>query len=508
MSVRKILRSLHAATALLLMVLFFASAAAAGLGLIFAGWELGGGVLNQVRGRGMIVLGLICLALIGAGVVVLWSILPRIDRFEPPGPELLPGEHPLLFRQIKRVAAVTGQREPAQVYLVGDVNAFVAERGGLMGIGGQRVMGIGLPMLSVLTVSELRAVLTHEFGHFVGGDTRLGKWIFKTRAALARTLNNLANAGNASDVSEVAIVFVVVHAPFRWFFAFYMRFTQALSRSQEFDADALAVRLEGTSAFVDGMKKVDRAALGYAAYVRNELAPILRRGFMPPLAAGFSQFMSAEKIDIALTRVAERSLVETEADPYDSHPPARDRIAAAQRLAVTAGSRDDRPAIELLGQVSALELAVARRWVDDTVLAPITWEKANAPLEAHWKEAARDLAPHLLGVTLRSLSREPAALRELASRQHGENALHLSDEDAVSWATNTFTALVFAMLLQQGFASVNRPGHAPTFVRREESFQPSDAVAGFFDGTLAQSEWHAQLEAMSVADRDLSLVTG
>jgi hypothetical protein len=256
------------------------------------------------------------------------------------------------------------------------------------------------------------------------------------------------------------------------------------------------------------MKKVERASLGYSAYVRNELAPILRRGLMPPLAAGFSQFMSAEKIDSALTRVAEKSLAEAEPDPYDSHPPSRERIAAAQRLAVPARSRDDRLALELLGQVSALELAVAKRWVDDAALSPITWDKANAPLEADWRDAAKDLAPHLLGVTLRGLSREPHALRELARRQHGEKALAISDEDARDWATNSVTALVFAMLLQQGFSSVNKPGHAPTFVRRDESFQPSEAVAGFFDGTLSESAWHAQLEAIRVADRDLSLVTG
>ena len=43
------------------------------------------------------------MALIGA-VVILWSILPRLDRFEPPGPLLKPDEHPELFAEIERVA--------------------------------------------------------------------------------------------------------------------------------------------------------------------------------------------------------------------------------------------------------------------------------------------------------------------------------------------------------------------------------------------------------------------
>jgi heat shock protein HtpX len=43
---------------------------------------------------------------------------------------------------------------PAEFYVVDDVNAWVAERGGVLGIGGRRVMGIGLPLLQALSVSE------------------------------------------------------------------------------------------------------------------------------------------------------------------------------------------------------------------------------------------------------------------------------------------------------------------------------------------------------------------
>jgi Zn-dependent protease with chaperone function len=50
------------------------------------------------------------------------------------------------------------------------------------------VMGLGLPLLQTLTVSQFRAVMAHEFGHYYGGDTKLGPWVYKTRAAIVRTL--------------------------------------------------------------------------------------------------------------------------------------------------------------------------------------------------------------------------------------------------------------------------------------------------------------------------------
>ena len=85
---------------------------------------------------------------------------------------------------------------PSEVYLTAEVNAWVMDRGGMMGFGSRRVMGLGLSLLQVLSVSQLRAVVAHEFGHFHGGDTKLGPWIYKTRAAIGRTLEGLAECSS------------------------------------------------------------------------------------------------------------------------------------------------------------------------------------------------------------------------------------------------------------------------------------------------------------------------
>src|SRR6185437_11012238 len=77
------------------------------------------------------------------------------------------------------------------VFLMPDVNAWVAQRGGVMGFGSHRVMALGMPLMALLTVPEFRAVIAHEFGHYHGGDTRLGPWIYKTRSAIGRTLREL-----------------------------------------------------------------------------------------------------------------------------------------------------------------------------------------------------------------------------------------------------------------------------------------------------------------------------
>jgi heat shock protein HtpX len=79
-------------------------------------------------------------AIIGAGAI-LWAIVPRPDRFEDPGPALVERDHPRLFEVLRAVARDTAQAMPSEVFLVPQLNAWVAQRGGVMGFGSRRVGG-------------------------------------------------------------------------------------------------------------------------------------------------------------------------------------------------------------------------------------------------------------------------------------------------------------------------------------------------------------------------------
>ncbi len=182
-------------------------------------------LLGQIQLR----LVLVCLAAAG---IIIWSVLPRRDQFVAPGPQLLPAEHPALFGEVEAVAQRLGQAPPSEVYLAADVNAGVMERGGILGIGRKRVMLIGLPLLQMLTVEQVRGIVAHEFGHFYGGDTRLGPWIYKTRETIGRTIRNIGKGS-------------WLQAPFRWYGLMFLRTTHAISRRQEFVADRRAAGIVG-----------------------------------------------------------------------------------------------------------------------------------------------------------------------------------------------------------------------------------------------------------------------
>src|SRR5207302_922720 len=82
----------------------------------------------------------------------------------PPGPLLNPAGQTRLFAELQAVAHAVGEAMPAEVYVSPEMNAGVLQRGR------RRVMVLGLPLMQVLSVNEMRAVLAHEFGHYQSAD--------------------------------------------------------------------------------------------------------------------------------------------------------------------------------------------------------------------------------------------------------------------------------------------------------------------------------------------------
>ena len=325
----------RAVLAVALLIGFYVLAIAIAAALLSIPW-LEYRLIGRVEGR----LGFF--AVVGAGAI-LWALVPRPDRFDDPGPALREADHPRLFEVLRGVARDTGQAMPAEVFLVPNLNAWVAQRGGVMGFGSRRVMGLGLPLLEALSVRQFRAVLAHEFGHYYGGDTRLGPWIYKTRAAIERTLRNVhAHSG-------------MLAKPFQWYGNAFVRITHAVSRQQEFSADALAARTVGAAPLIEGLRFLHGSDGAFSAYWSQEVAPVLQLGARPPIAAGFRQFLAVPHVRTAVDQAVERELAEGEASPYDTHPCLRDRVAALAELPAGEPAIHDPPAITLLDAPDRLE---------------------------------------------------------------------------------------------------------------------------------------------------------
>ncbi len=426
-------------------------------------------------------------------LTLVWALFPRFDRFVPPGPRLKRKEHPRLFAEIERIANQVKQPMPREVYLVPDVNAFVTERGGWMGMGSRRVMGVGLPLLQSLTLSQFRAVLAHEFGHFYGGDTKLAPLVYKTRAAIGRTLGGLDDGS-------------ILQIPFHWYGEMFLRVTQAVSRRQEYVADELAARTIGRQPLVDGLRRVNGIAPAFQGYWDQEVMPVLKAGFRPALVDGFSQFIATRAIADQIDQIVQTQLQKEETTPYDTHPSLRERIAALDVLPPGSQVEDATPAMTLLNHAPQMERALLEHLFGKNVLAfdLVQWQDVGRVVYLpQYQRIAQVVEPVLKGVKASALPEQlhiPSALsRQL--QQQSEVSLTLEQKQGLM---AHFTAMALtAALVREGWEIDARPGMPVSVMHGETSIVPANVMRDVIQGKISAEEWQQRCAEWGIVEIEM-----
>jgi hypothetical protein len=371
----------------------------------------------------------------------------------------------------------------------------VAQRGGFMGFASRRVMGLGIPLMSRLSVAQFAAVLAHEFGHYYGGDTRLGPWIYKTQSAIGRTLENLSQHSG------------MLTKPFEWYGLLFLRITQAVSRAQEFSADALAARTIGGQALVDGLKVIHGAGPAFSAYWHQEYAPLLMSGYRPPFQAGFQSFMAAPGVAAAVEQTLEQELTAPQVDPHDTHPPLPDRLRAVPATAIGSQWSDDAAAVTLLDDVAGVEDKLITFLVgpaDAPRLKPLAW--ADAPREVwapQWRRTADEQRTRLAGVTPGALLDLPDAPAALAVELGFVSSPDDATVEHVAMATRVFGSALATALLDRGWDVRGDPGEPIVCSAGAERVEPFEVWSRITNGQLPRADWDALVTRTGIGGIDL-----
>lgn len=429
------------------------------------------------------------------GTVILLSILPRTDRFVPPGPRLEPEVHPRLFAELCAVATATRQKMPREVYLVSDVNAWVAERGGMMGVGRRRVMGLGLPLLQLLSVPQMRAVLAHEFGHFQGGDTSLGPWIHNTRQAIIRTVVALSQRGSA------------LRHLFVWYGNLFLRITHAVSRRQELAADALAARVVSARALASGLRIIHAAAPAHEAFWGGEVGPVVESGFRPPLVDGFARFIETKSVHTRMQLGLESELANAKVDPYDTHPPLRERLAAlgenapdAPAPATTAAME---PAMLPAAETTAVHLLAEVGVAEEQLISALTGAPSTAFRATAWKDVGEQVyipnyrklmeryARVLSGVLAEKVTTHVTSPGILRTAVDAHDRASRSAQDSEAYLMFLLGAAIAVLLHDRGWQAEALPGEPVRMLHAGESVAPMSMLARLKSGEMSEVEWQA-----------------
>jgi len=487
----------RAMLALLLTIGFYGLALGIAFGLLYL-------IYLEIAVLGRINVKLTFFAFLGT-VVILWSIFPRIDKFTAPGPRLKQSKFPELFKEIEKIAHATRQEMPSEVYLLTEVNAFVAERGGLIGIGSRRVMGIGLPLFHLLGVDELNSILAHEFGHFYGGDTALGPWIYKTRAAIIRTVQSVGNTNQWLLI------------PFEAYAKMFLRVTNAVSRQQEFTADQLAARTVGARATMAGLQKIHKYGLAFDAYFRQDYAPVIEAGYRPPMLGGFAMFLKTPQIQEAVNNYYDQQATQGQSDPYDTHPSLKERIAALQGLPEGQPLNDCEAFTLLPGNLEGLESLVLkeimRREEDFTSLKEIAWDKvAEYAFLPQWEKAVetyrpilKDITPGTLFETTQNIPRLFAKFAQagdfLAENVRPEQV----PQDAQAQITGNLLGTALAVMLHRaGWMIKTNVGEDVALLKETRELKPFSLSSEVVSRQISADQWQTICKEHQISDLALA----
>lgn len=213
--------------------------------------------------------------LIGMAVFILIFLVKFIFSFQSNDTsgfiEIKRNQEPELFKLIDEVVTEVDTNQPKKVFLSSDVNAFVNYDSAFwsMFFPVQKNLTIGLGLINTTTVSELKAILAHEFGHFSQSSMKVGSYVNQANKIIYDMLYN--NKG----FDEILQNFAGLHAIIQLFahFAFWLikgiqwilikfydilfKKHMSLSRQMEFNADAIATYVVGSDVNSASLMRLD-----------------------------------------------------------------------------------------------------------------------------------------------------------------------------------------------------------------------------------------------------------
>lgn len=176
-------------------------------------------------------------------------------------------DQPELFEFIHRICEETGAPLPHRIYLSPEVNAAVFYQSSLLNLvlPTRKHLLIGLGLVEMLNLSEFKAVLAHEFGHFSQKSMKVGSYVYVANKVLTDIVYGrdvFDNALHQMKYLDLRLaVFVWMFLGVLWclrkvlegvFLAIHV-LQLSLMRQMEFNADRVAASVAGSDAMVHAL---------------------------------------------------------------------------------------------------------------------------------------------------------------------------------------------------------------------------------------------------------------
>jgi len=191
----------------------------------------------------------------------------------PNGIEVTQSEQPQLYAFLHKLADEIGAPKPHRVFITPEVNAAVFYDLSLLNLlfPSKKNLIVGLGLVNVLTLTELKAVLAHEFGHFAQNSMMVGRWVYVAQQIISHMvsvrdwLDSVVRFISGIDLRIawigwiLSIILWSLRSLMDTLFKVVIIAERALSREMEFNADLVAVSVTGSDALVNALYKLQAA---------------------------------------------------------------------------------------------------------------------------------------------------------------------------------------------------------------------------------------------------------
>ena len=295
--------------------------------------------------------------------------------------EITRQQEPKLFAMIDDIVAQVGTDFPKKVYLSDQVNASVFYDSSFwsMFLPIRKNLHIGMGLVNSVTAEELKAVLSHEFGHFSQKSMKVGSYVYNVNHIIYNLLyDNSSYSSLAASWASVSSYFVIfVNVAFKiiegiqWLLQKMYNLVNknylALSREMEFHADEVAANITGYLPLKTSLMRFDLSTNCYEnvinfynqkidqnvistnvfkehTFVMQYLAK--RQGI--PMLNHFPEVSASEINTFQKSKLVIKN-------QWASHPETEERIAALEQLNIVKDNPNNEPARNLFTNADATE---------------------------------------------------------------------------------------------------------------------------------------------------------
>lgn len=253
---------------------------ALGIGCVIVGITVIAGLASLIG----LILGL---GIISIGVMVFVFLIKfvfSVKKFDEAGSMLISEtEQPHLFDFIRQLTIDTQTQFPNKIILSPEVNACVFYNDSFwsMFFPVKKNLQIGLGLVNTLTVSEFKAVMAHEFGHFSQRSMKLGTFVYNVNKAIYNMLYENKDYGRFLErwgsihwgigiFMWVTIQIVKgIQSILQSMYSFINKNYMSLSREMEFHADAVAASVSGSDNLIRALRKAELSDFCYNSVLQK-----------------------------------------------------------------------------------------------------------------------------------------------------------------------------------------------------------------------------------------------